>query len=152
MFGGEMTENPMGVRFPSGAWGIFDHLADSDAYEKYQGQEFTRIVVEEAGQIPEEDLYLKILMSCRSANPDLTWQTMLTFNPGGPGAQWISARFVKLKYPDGRAVNPGEVYTEPHTGRTRVFIFSRVDDNPVLLARGYDPHDLQRGSGDGSVR
>ena len=139
MFGGEMTENPMGVRFPhSGAWGIFDHLADSDAYEKYQGQEFARIVVEEAGQIPEEELYLKILMSCRSPHKDLVPQTILTFNPGGPGSRWIQARFVKIRRDDGTFVQPGEVYTEPLTNRTRVFIFSRVDDNPLLLARGYD--------------
>lgn len=138
-FGGEPTENPMGVRFPQwGSWGIFDHLADSDAYEKYQGQEFARIALEEAGQIPEEELYLKILMSCRSPRAELNPQTMLTFNPGGPGARWINARFVKILRANGMAVRPGEVYTEPHTGRTRVFFFSRVDDNPYLLARGYD--------------
>jgi hypothetical protein len=138
-FGGDVTESPMGVRFPhSGAWGIFDHLADADAYEKYQGQEFARIVVEEAGQIPEEELYLKILMSCRSPHADLIPQVMLTFNPGGPGARWNNARFVKIRKEDGALVQPGETYVEPLTGRSRVFIFSRVDDNPLLLSRGYD--------------
>jgi hypothetical protein len=147
-FGGEVTESPMGVRFPhSGAWGIFDHLADADAYEKYQGQEFARIVVEEAGQIPEEELYLKILMSCRSPHSDLVPQAMLTFNPGGPGARWINARFVKIRKEDGTFVQPGETYVEPLTNRSRVFIFSRVDDNPLLLARGYDTQlDLLKNS------
>src|ERR1051326_1272102 len=51
LLNGTMTED--GVQFPSGAWGIFDHLADADAWEKYQGQEFTRIVIEEANQIPD---------------------------------------------------------------------------------------------------
>jgi hypothetical protein len=139
MFGGEPTQEPMGVTFRSGAWGIFDHLDSEDAYEKYQGGEFTRMVIEEAAQIPEELRYLQVIGSCRTSHPDMVAQVMLTANPGGRGRKWFNARFWKpLFHADGKPVQPGEIYTEPYSGRTRVLIFSTVDDNPYALAKGYD--------------
>ena len=52
-FGGVPTESPsMRIKFPSGAEGIFDHMQDESAYEKYQGQEFQFIWAEEITQIP----------------------------------------------------------------------------------------------------
>ena len=138
-FGGAPTESPtMGFKFPSGAWGILDHIADDDAYEKYQGQEFTRIAWEEATQCPDEERYMKVLMSCRSSDEKLREQIMLTANPGGRGQRWFSSRFVKLRNEDGTPVQRGQVYTEPLTGRTRVFIFSTVEDNPYQMRKGYD--------------
>ena len=143
-FGGSPTEQPMKITFPSGAYGVFDHLANEKAYEDYQGHEYARIGVEEIGLIPDESLYLKVLMGCRTPDPAMREQAMVTFNPGGPGARWIRDRFVKMRHPDGRPVKRydssqvGEVYTEPYSGRTRVFVFSRVEDNPYKMAQGYD--------------
>lgn len=134
LWGGVMTKEPMGVTFPSGAYGIFDHLADEDAYEKYIGGEFTRIILEEANQIPEEKRYLKLKASCRTSNPRMRPQLVLTYNPGGPGAPWLKSRFIM---PGGKRLPFGKVYADPYSGQTRVVIFSSVEDNPYSMAKGY---------------
>jgi hypothetical protein len=139
-FGGFMTED--GVNFPSGAWGIFDHLADGDAWEKYQGQEFGRIVIEEANQIPDLDSYLRVLMSCRSSDTEIREQMMITLNPGGKGQRWTSERFYKIRKADGSRLLNGEIYRDPTIADDhrckRTYIRSTVDDNPYQLAKGYD--------------
>lgn len=135
LFGGEPTFDPMGVRFPSGAFGVFDHMADGEAWEKYQGPEWTRMVVEEAPQLPNESSYLRLIAACRTSNPDMQAQIMLTANPGGVGWPWFKARFIN---PEGKRLPSNTVYTEPFSGRTRIAIFSTVDDNPYQMAKGYD--------------
>ncbi len=136
--GGEPTQEPMGVRFPaSGAYMIFDHMADGDAWEKYQGPEWTRMVIEEAPQLGSEEQYLRLIASCRTSNPDMTAQVMLTANPGGVGWQWFKARFIYPEGPGKRQPN-GLIYTEPYSGRTRAHIKSTVDDNPLALVKGGD--------------
>lgn len=142
VFGGRPTESPMEIHFPSGAWGVFDHVEDDKSYQKYQGQEFARIAWEELNQCPSESLFMKIRMSLRSPLPDLYEQMMLTFNPGGPGHRWTKARYLDLKDEDGKKIRSGQIYTEPLTGRTRVFIHSTVEDNPYTLSKGYD-RDLE---------
>lgn len=73
------------VRFPSGGSGFFGHLCDDDSYEKYQGQEFQKQVIEELTHIPSEALYLKLIASCRSTVPELKPQVFSTTNPGNAG-------------------------------------------------------------------
>lgn len=140
LLGGTMTEE--GVEFPSGAWGIFDHLADGDAWEKYQGQEFVRLVIEEANQIPDFDSYLKVMMSCRTSDTEMFPQIMLTLNPGGKGQRWTAERFYKVVKADGKKLKSGEIYRDAaikdEHRQKRVFIKSTVDDNPYQLAAGYD--------------
>lgn len=144
LFGGEPTLEPMGIKFPSGAYMIFDHMADGDAWEKYQGPEWTRMVIEEAPQIGEEINYLKLIAACRTSNPDMTAQIMLTANPGGSGWAWFKARFLR---PEGRRQRSNDPYTDPFSGRTRVHIKSCIDDNPISLAKGYDKDlDLYKAS------
>lgn len=140
ILGGVMTED--GVQFPSGAWGIFDHLADADAWEKYQGQEFTRIVVEEANQIPDLEDYMKVLMSCRTPDPHMKEQMLLTLNPGGRGHRWSAERFYKQRKANGKVIRDGEVFVDPTIDdfrhARRVYIRSTVEDNPYFMAKGYD--------------
>lgn len=145
LFGGEPTLEPMGIKWPKiGCFGIFDHMADGNAWEKYQGPEWTRMAIEEAPQLGEERGYLQLIASCRTTNPDMQAQIMLTGNPGGKGWRWFKARFLQ---PEGKRLKSGEVYTEPYSGRTRVHIFSRVDDNPLALAKGSDKDlDMYRSS------
>jgi len=135
MFGGVPTMEPMGFTFPSGAYFILDHMADGDAWEKYQGPEWTRMVIEEAPQIGNETHYLKLIAACRTSNPDMLPQIMLTANPGGVGWPWFKARFLN---PGGKRIPSNRVYTDPYSGKTRIHIMSTVDDNPVQLAKGYD--------------
>lgn len=121
------NDSDMVVRFPSGAEGVFDHMAHEDAYEKYQGQEFQLVWAEELTQIPTETLYEKIAFgSCRSSDPQLQPLLFVTANPGGPGSSWFKRRFIEC-------TTPGEVFVDSKTGLTRVFIQSTVFDNPYFL-------------------
>jgi hypothetical protein len=133
-FGAEITSSPTEIRFPSGAIIIVGHMADKDAYEKYQGQEYHRILIEELTQIPDELLYLRIIMSCRSTIPELRPQVLSTFNPGGPGGGWVRKRFVDVKNTKtGQRIPPRTMFTDRKTGLKRIFIFSKVTDNPYLM-------------------
>jgi hypothetical protein len=134
------TENPYKIRFPHptkpGQYGAefdFGHMQDEESFQKHQGKTYTRMVIEEAGHIPTEKLYLRTIMSCRSVDPQLKAQVFITANPGGPGNKWLKARFLDLRKPDGTQVKSGETYKCPVTGRTRKFIHSTVYDNPYFL-------------------
>ena len=115
---------PAVFTFPSGAKIYTGHLKDADAYEKYQGHEYQRILIEELTHIPRETDYVKLIASCRSTIPGLKAQVFCTTNPGNKGHQWVKARFVDPS-PPGKSFLGVE-------GRTRVFIPARVMDNPAL--------------------
>lgn len=121
------------VRFPSGAIGVFGHLYDSDAYEKYQGAEFQKIVVEELTHIPEELNYLKLLGSCRSTTDGLKPQIFCTTNPGGPGHNWVKERFVSV-------APANTTFFDPYKN-SRIFVPATVEDNPTLIEK--DPRYIQ---------
>lgn len=121
----EFNDTDMVIKFPSGAQGIGDHLATDDAYQKYQGQEFQTIWLEEATQIPNYQSYERLRMSCRSSYPELKPLVFLTANPGGMGHTWFKARFADL--------GSRRVYIDPTSGLTRVFIHSTVFDNPYFI-------------------
>ena len=127
------TSNPARIVFPSGATITLGHLADANAFEHYQGHEYHRILIEELTQIPSEELYMKLLSSCRSTVPELRAQIFCTTNPGGPGARWVKQRW-RLE-----GVPKQAVYTLDEASlRDRVFIPARVDDNPHLMKNDPD--------------
>lgn len=115
------------IRFPSGGKILVGHLADSKAYMKYQGHEYQRQLIEELTQIPTEEMYLKLISSCRSTN-DIEARVFATCNPGGPGHTWVKKRFVDPSKPETE-------FADPVSGRTRIYIPATVDDNPTLLEK-----------------
>ncbi len=120
------TGNPPEFRFPGGEIIRTGHLKDSEAYTKYMGHEYQRLLIEELTQIPREEDYLKLLMSCRSTIPGLRPQMFGTTNPGGAGHTWVKHRWVdpapqNMPFPD------------PDSGRTRIYIPAKVDDNPTIM-------------------
>lgn len=125
---GEILGQPPEVRFRWGSIARTGHLKDENAYTKYQGHEYQRILIEELTHIPSEDHYLKLIASCRSTIPGIEPQVMANCNPDGPGFSWVKKRW-----------NLEGTPTEPiwsrdeKTGRVRVFIPSRVEDNLVLM-------------------
>lgn len=112
--------------FPSGAVIRCGHLKDKDAYTKYQGHEYQRILIEELTQISDEKYYDKVLGSCRSTVPHLPAQIFLTSNPGGKGHAWVRGRFVKAAPPNTR-------FTNESTDRPAIYVPARIEDNPVLM-------------------
>jgi hypothetical protein len=114
------------ITFPSGAKILLGHLGDDNAYTKYQGHEYQRILIEELTHIPTEELYLKLIASCRSTVPGVKARIFATTNPGERGHKWVKKRFIDIAKPE-------EIYVDPQTSRTRIFIPARVEDNPHLM-------------------
>jgi hypothetical protein len=121
--------------FPNGARLRFAYLErDSDA-NNYQGQAYTRIYFEEVGNFPSSAPVLKMFGTLRSG-AGVPCQAILTCNPGGPGHQWVKARYIDPA-PQGfvpieeQFINP---WTREKVAKTRIFIPSRLTDNRYLGA------------------
>ena len=121
----EFAYRPPIITFPNGAIIRTGHLKDDQAYTKYQGHEYHRMLIEELTQIPDEKRYLQLIASCRSTVDGLRPQIFLTTNPGGLGHNWVKERFVDPS-------KSGVPFKDPISGRERVFIRATLDDNPVL--------------------
>lgn len=130
------------IVFPTGAKILLGHLKDDGAYTKYQGHEYQRMLIEELTHIPNEELYLKLISSCRSTVPGLSPQIFATTNPGEVGHRWVKKRFVDV-------CDPESIFTDPKTGRTRIFIPARVSDNPTLMENDPDYIHFLSGLPDG---
>lgn len=127
--GAKIAYRPYEIVFPSGATIRTGHLKDSQAYTKYQGQQFHSILIEELTQIPDETRYVKLMTSARSVLPELRSQMFSTTNPGGLGHMWVKNRFVDPA--------PPNTPFKDSLGNKRIYIPSSLDDNPTL--RDNDP-------------
>lgn len=130
-FGVTKAGNPPEFKWPSGAVFRTGHLKDEQAYTKYQGHEYHRMLIEELNQIPDEESYLRLLASCRSTVKGLRPQAFLTTNPGGLGHVWVKERFVD-------PAPPNTAFKDKTSGRYRIYIPSTIDDNPTLLENDPD--------------
>lgn len=111
-----------------GATYFTGHLKDKNALNKYVGQNLQRLLIEEANLIPSEDRYVSLLASIRSTIPGVRAQSFLTFNPDNVGHTWLKRRF-RLK-----GIPQGPIRTvDERTGRSRVFVPSRVEDNRAVM-------------------
>jgi hypothetical protein len=146
MIGAQFTVVPMRIIMPGGGRLNFAYLErDADA-ESYQGHSYTRVYVEEAGNFPSPAPILKLFATLRSG-AGVPCRMRLTGNPGGPGHQWIKARYIDPA-PMGWKVIV-ETFKCPFTGkdlnRDRVYIPSRVSDNKHVGAE-YVASIMQSGS------
>jgi hypothetical protein len=96
---------------------------DRDA-EHYQGWSLTRVYPEELTQYASPGPIYKLLATLRSAH-GVPCQMKATCNPGGPGHHWVKQWAIDL--------GPFNPVTDPDTGLSRVFIPSKLSDNPKLL-------------------
>jgi hypothetical protein len=126
-FVGSPESGNMRITMPNGGRLTFGHLErDSDA-EAYQGGSYTRVYVEEAGNFPSPTPLLKLFATLRSG-AGVPCRIRLTGNPGGPGHQWVKARYIDP------APLGWKVLKDPETGLERVYIPSRVTDNKMIGA------------------
>lgn len=130
--GAKIAGNPPVIRFPTGAKIWTGHLKDASSYEKYQGWELHKILIEELTQIPRESDYEKLISSNRSTIVGLDAQIFCTANPGGPGHVWVKGRWVDVARMATYVVNPDD---PPEQRITRIFIPAKMEDNPVLMER-----------------
>ena len=133
--GARFNEREWMWRFPNGARLRFAYLEqDSDA-DAYQGHSYTRVYVEEIGTFPSAGPVMKLMATLRSgAGVPVGFRA--TGNPGGPGHQWVKARYIDpapLGWKVDRRAAPQSLEGETVT-RERIYIPSRVTDNRYLGA------------------
>jgi hypothetical protein len=106
--------------------------------EKYQGQSLSDAAVEEAGNYPAP-APIDMLFGCLRSSKGVPVQLILSANPGGPGHQWIKARFIDPA-PHGftRLTRTLDNGAQHHA----VYIPSRLENNRILLER--DPEYVNR--------
>jgi hypothetical protein len=120
-------------QFPSGATIEFGYLDSENDLEKYRGQEFTAILIDEISQIPYEEWYYKLKASLRSSDPTLRPYTRSTSNPTGVGRDWVKEYFKIGDIPPNTTFR--EVFETPigKVTNTKKWIHSTVFDNPDLI-------------------
>lgn len=144
--GGEYKATEHRWYFPSGKTINLGHMSDEGSEYNYQGQEYSDIFFDEAGQfLPKQLAYL--FSRCRSTDPEIPKRIRYASNPGGPAHAWLKNRFrIGL-------VKPGTTfYDEVQVGLpngviinqkiSRVFIPARLSDNPTLIQ--HDPAYVAR--------
>ena len=132
--------------FPSGARIDAGHMADENAWHKYIGNEYQRVFIDEAALIPEYGPIEEIRSGMRTPlEKTLRIQIVYASNYGGKGSSWLIARFMEVRDKNGDLIPHDNVIEEevihPFTGekiiRQRVWMFSTVNDNPIMRTSGY---------------
>jgi len=131
--GAKFAERPLQIRWPDGHIIRGGHLKDSKSYELYKSQQYQQVLVEELTQVPDLDLFKRLLGCCRSTMPEIKAQFFATTNPDGPGSAWVNARYVKVLDKDGNLIPSMTTMLDAATKRTRIFIPAFLKDNPYLM-------------------
>jgi hypothetical protein len=120
--------------FPDGARLKFQYLERDKDAENYQGHSYTDLFFEELTHWADPGPVNKLKATLRSAKGVPT-QFHATGNPGGPGHNWVKARYIDPA-PEGYQIL-SEDFTNPFDGSVqtleRVFIPSKLTDNPLLV-------------------
>lgn len=134
--GGKYNEQKAEWLMPGGARLKFVYLErDSDA-EEYQGHNYTRVYVEEVTNFPSPGPINKLRATLRSG-AGVPVGMRLTGNPGGPGHNWVKARYIDPNPLGFKIINEECEVEIDNVVRTvsldRVFIPSKLGDNMLLL-------------------
>lgn len=104
------NEQKLRYTFPSGAKLVFAGMDDPLAHFRFQSSAWQYIGFDELGHWAKPDQYTYMFSRLRRGKRlvDVPLRMRPTFNPGGPGAEWIAARFgldgnPAFVMPDGRA-------------------------------------------------
>lgn len=126
-------------RFPWGGFLKMRYLkADQDA-SKYQGHSYNWLCTDEAGNFPNSAPLDKLSATLRDKH-GVPIREIKTANPGGPGQAWLVDRYI-------RPADPMVPHLDPETGRLRVYIPSRLEDNAELVRNDPGYRRRLRGSG-----
>ena len=120
--------------FPNGARLKFRHLDNDKDAGKRQGHAYTWIGVDEAGNFPSADPIDKLRGTLRSVK-GVRCDLRLSANPGGPGHVWLKKAYVDPS-------PPMVPFPDPRSGLLRVYIPSRLENNPLLMQK--DPDYINR--------
>lgn len=135
--GAKKEGNPTTFRFPSGAVIYTGHLSGDKSLDDYKGNEYWLIAVDEASQIKSHSMFERLEGSNRSPFPDYPAKLLLPTNPDGPANGWLKRLFINIIGPDGKKIAPKTLFREGD-GKVRVFVPSRIYDNPVYMEGNQD--------------
>ena len=120
--------------FPNGARLKFEYLARDKDANNYQGHNYTDLYFEELTHWATPDPINKLRATLRSPT-GIPCQFHATANPGGPGHNWVKARYIDPA-PAGWEIITEE-YENPFNGETqtleRIFIPAKLSDNRLLI-------------------
>lgn len=111
-------------KFPWGGWLKLRYLKRDEDASRYQGHSYNWLGEDEAGNFPKSAPLDKLSATLRDKH-GVPIREVKTANPGGPGQAWLVDRYIK----PAPAMVP---HRDPDTGRVRVYIPSRLDDNKAL--------------------
>jgi Terminase large subunit, T4likevirus-type, N-terminal len=119
--------------FPSGAKIEFGYLDSENDLEKYRGQEYTWIGIDEISQLPYYEWYYKIKGSLRTSDKTLKTYVRCTSNPVGVGRDWVAEYFKVQERAPNTTIR--ETFDTPigKITTTKKWIQSTVFDNKDLL-------------------
>ena len=131
--------------FPSGAKIVFGALNSPREKYKYQGIAYDFIGFDELTHFSFEE-YEYLISRNRPNGPGMLCYMRATANPGGIGHGWVKDRFVAISPPMTTTWHEVEVEnpdgTKTKHRRSRIFVPSRVTDNPALMRN--DPSYVAR--------
>ncbi len=116
--------------FPSGASIDFGYLDSIDDCERYHGQEYSWLGIDEISQFPDISWYYKLKGSIRSTK--LRTKIRATSNPTGVGRNWVKEYWID----QGEANTTITEKVESPFGElkiTKKWLHSTVRDNPALM-------------------
>jgi hypothetical protein len=121
------------ITSPQGARLRFAYLENDADAENYQGDNNTRVYVEELGNFPNPAPVFKLMATLRSTK-GVQVGFRGTGNPGGPGHGWVKKRYIDpaprgFKIIEEPFVNP---FTNEVTIKQRIFIPGRITDHDLL--------------------
>ena len=121
------------ITSPQGARLRFAYLERDAHAENYQGDNNTRVYVEEIGNFANPAPVMKLMATLRSTK-GVPVGFRATGNPGGPGHGWVKKRYISPA-PLGWKVLE-EPFVNPWTGETvmkqRIFIPGKITDHNLL--------------------
>lgn len=126
-------------RFPWGGFLKLRYLKRDEDASRYQGHSYNWLATDEAGNFPSSAPLDKLGGTLRD-KAGVPVREIKTANPGGPGQAWLVDRYIK-------PARPFELHRDPETGRVRVYIPSKLEDNPLLTVN--DPGYMARLKGTG---
>lgn len=126
-------------RFPWGGFLKLRYLKRDEDASRYQGHSYNWLGWDEAGNFPDVRPLDKLTATLRDKH-GVPIREIKTANPGGPGQSWLVDRYIKDR-------QPMVPFRDPETGRVRVYIPSRLEDNEALTSS--DPGYARRLRGTG---
>lgn len=118
--------------FPSGATIEFGYCDAVDDVERYRGQQYTWLGIDEVTQFETDEAYMKLKGSLRTTDPELKIYIRLTTNPTGKGRNWVKEYFID----EGEAGKRITKEIETPFGKmqlTKKWFQSTIKDNPAIL-------------------